>query len=329
MATRSDLTGYAALLGEGFASRIDLLGRILQEAHYPSLGRYKERLLANTIRDYLPRSVEVGTGFVLFPHEDHQPPGGVEHHDPLNRCTFTLSRQCDIIVFDSNSIPLVFRDEDFVVVRPESVRAVIEVKGSLTIKETQKLLESFVDFGRKWRNTQLFYKSHYQALTPYPALFAMAWKIKERSDGRRVTTPSKIRDSIADYYAKNLDEKELDGLPLLRHLFIYDESEISGRLGNDDLENVLPMNFGWCSADGRFKRFKENGEVYRDKDRTIASLLAALHLVANQDYFNAFFSYTDETRDDKLLPYDHYGISWAWKNIASTKERTFNADKVY
>jgi hypothetical protein len=126
---RSDLTGYAALLGESFSTRVDLLERVIRGSHYPSLGRYKERLLARLIREYIPRSCEVGTGFVLFPHEDDSPAGGEQYHDPLNQSAFAISRQCDLIVFDSNSVPPVFRDEDFVVVRPEAVRGIIEVKG--------------------------------------------------------------------------------------------------------------------------------------------------------------------------------------------------------
>jgi hypothetical protein len=34
-----DLTGYAALLGESLSSRVELLDRLLGDAHYPSLGR--------------------------------------------------------------------------------------------------------------------------------------------------------------------------------------------------------------------------------------------------------------------------------------------------
>jgi hypothetical protein len=132
--SRTDLTGYAALFGESLSSKVDLLGRLIGDAHYPSLGRYKERLLADAIRGFLPRAVEVGTGFVLFPHADPNPPGGPDFHDPLNQSAYSISRQCDILVYDSTRYPVVFRDGDFVVIRPEAVRAVIEVKGSLSIQ---------------------------------------------------------------------------------------------------------------------------------------------------------------------------------------------------
>lgn len=306
---RSDLAGFAALLGESFRSRIDLLERVIERAHYPSLGRYKERLLAQLIRDYIPTRYEVGTGFVLFPHEDFSPPGGLENHDPLNKSAFTVSRQCDILVVDSSTVPPVFRDGDFLVVRPEAVIAVVEVKGSLTGRGTSSILKSFSDFGQKWRNTQLFYKDHNQPLTPVPGLFAMAWSIK-KCKGKPETNPTKERERIAEYYRKTLDITKLNGLPLLDKLYIYNECEIgrSGWVEDWDAEELRVWD-GWASSDGRFIRFA-NQTPFRDSDRTIASLLAAIHWHVNSgESFNRFFSYMEETRDPNLVPYDHTGFS--------------------
>lgn len=314
MSARSDLTGFAALLGEGFAARIDLLTQIIQDAHYPSLGSYKERLLSETIRNYLPRSVEVGTGFVLFPHDDKSPPGGNENHDPQNQSAFSVSRQCDILVFDSATYPPVFRDGDFVVLRPESVKAVIEVKGSLNIAETRSLVDSFIDFGRKWRSTQEFYRLHHQKLTRAPELAAMAWSISKRKTGRLDTNPTKIREQIAKRYAEAVSKDELDYFPLLGHLMIYSEAEISLVYGNDQ-STVEPTHLGWHTRDGCFHRFAKDGSVYRDKDRTIASLLASLHIATGWNTFNRFFSYTDETRDHRLHHYQHSGFTWCWHNL--------------
>lgn len=327
MADRIDLTGFAALLGESFASRIDLLAKVLRDAHFPSLGTYKERLLAETIRRYLPGSVEVGTGFVLFPCEDTSPPGGEKNDERHNKSAFTLSRQCDILIFDSTSFPPVFRDGDFVVLRPEAVKAVIEVKGALSLKEAKHLIDSFVDFGHKWKTTQLFYKSRSQALTSYPYLLGMAWDLARRKDGRPQTNPRKVREFIAAEYAKRLSIDELVGFPLLSQLLIYNEAEITSHFGSDD-GSVTPWNFGWTSTDGRFRRFAANGSTYRDKDRTIAALLSRLHIATQWSHYNRFFSFTDEIRTDALHPYSHYGTSWAWRDVMSVKNGMFNAGTV-
>lgn len=159
--TSADLTGYAALFGESLTSKVDLLGRLIGGSHYPSLGQYKERLLADAIRDFLPRTVEVGTGFVMFPHADMNPPAGGQFYDPLNHSAFSMSRQCDILVYDIAKYPAIFRDRDFVVIRPEAVRAAIEVKGSLNRREVLSALTSCHDFANKWRITQLFYRDQY------------------------------------------------------------------------------------------------------------------------------------------------------------------------
>jgi hypothetical protein len=319
----SDLTGFAALLGESFSARVDLLSQVLQDAHYPSIGTYKERLLAETIRNYLPKSLSVGTGFVMFPHSDATPRAG-EHFDRLNKSAFTVSRQCDILVFDGENFPPVFRDGDFVVLRPEAVKAVIEVKGSISIPETRRLVDSCIDFGRKWRTTQIFYREHHQALADAPTLLAMCWSTAKRSDGRSTTDPVRIRGEISKLYRANVDQSELDGFPLLDNLYIYGEAEISCVLGSDK-SPMDGMHFGWFSSDGRFKRFDAAGNVYRDKDRTIAALLACLHVTMGLEKFNRFFSYPDETRDDKVLPYKHYGFDWTWRNVKGSKDKPFNS----
>jgi hypothetical protein len=299
---RTDLTGYAALYGESFSSRIDLVEKIIGGAHYPSIGHYKERLLAKAIRDYLPKAFEVGTGFVLFPHEDENPPGGVENHDALNKSAFSLSRQCDILVYDAHSIPPVFKDEEFVIVRPEAVIAVIEVKGSLSLKETRDILESSNDFGMKWQRTQTFYNGlHVPSLKP-PVLMAMAWKIKSSS-------PTKIRECIGKFY-KEFPKRPV--YPILDTLLIYNECEISFTYVGDSETGHTIWRDGWYSRDGRFTRFNEQKKPYRDKDRTVASLLARLQLVTGEENFNRFFSYMDETNKDDLISYEHRGFTPVW-----------------
>jgi hypothetical protein len=321
---RTDLTGYAALLGESLSSKVGLLERILRNAHYPSLGQYKERLLADTIKDFLPRTVEVGTGFVMFPHADETPPGGPEMHDPLNQSAYSISRQCDILVYDVARFPPIFRDRDFVVVRPEAVRAVIEVKGALSLNETVDVLDSFHDFASKWRATQLFYLEHHQSTALAPGLFVMAWDMKRNKNGRPITSPASVREKIASYYSTKVRKSEVDGYPFLQKLLIYNEADIFSVHGGE-LGEVPKINFGWTSVDGRFARFDKDGKPFRDKDRTIASLLSSLHWIVNRDDFNRFFSYVDEVKNPHLLPYEHAGTSWAWTDMGTSEVRKFNA----
>jgi hypothetical protein len=326
---RSDLTGFAALLGESLSARVDLLGRLLQSVHYPSLGQYKERLLADTVRGYLPSSVQVGSGFVLFPHTDEAPPAGALH-DPLNQSAFSISRQCDILIYDDARFPPIFRDQDFVVVRPEAVRAVIEVKGAISLAETRKALNAFDDFGRKWRRTQLFYRAHHQPMTDVPGMYVMAWNAQRRQNGSPAITPARIAAEIADFYRRSVSVIEADGYPFLTQLHIHNECEISAIHGvelDESGSDEMVAQFGWLVQDGRFVRIDSHGLPYRDRDRTVASLLASLHTkVVPMEHFNRFFSYADEVRGQDVLGYRHHGITWAYEDLSPEEARQFTAN---
>lgn len=84
---------------------------LIGDKHWPSDGAWKESVLRTVLRSHLPKSLNVGSGFILT--------------------SAGPSTQIDILIYD-DSAPLFFRDGDFVVIPPDSVRAVIEVKTKLT-----------------------------------------------------------------------------------------------------------------------------------------------------------------------------------------------------
>lgn len=118
-AVTRDLTTYASLIGQTFSARLDMLAQVIGDVHHPSLGSYKERLLASTIRDHIPKAFGVGVGFVLFPKErpagNRVPPG----YDELNQSDYEVSKQCDILVYDMAMFPAVFQDGDFAYCDPK------------------------------------------------------------------------------------------------------------------------------------------------------------------------------------------------------------------
>lgn len=91
----------------------DLIGN----ANWGEEGRYKEAILSKTISQFLPSDLKIGTGFILSNHENGQ--DGI------------ISSQLDLIIYDSKT-PVIFREGDFVILTESSVRAVIEVKATLT-----------------------------------------------------------------------------------------------------------------------------------------------------------------------------------------------------
>lgn len=86
--------------------------------HGPSVGTYRENLLQNSLRKHLPERYHVATGFI-----------------------FDLPKQIDILIYDRVDYAPIFREGDLVIVPPESVRAVIEVKTKLTSSSLESALE--------------------------------------------------------------------------------------------------------------------------------------------------------------------------------------------
>lgn len=301
----SDLTSFASLLGNSFSSKIDLLSTLLQNAHYPSIGKYKENLLIKTIREYIPEKYKVATGFVLFVHEATHERSAKEGFDHLNMGSYSVSKQCDILIYDASTIPVVFKDDDFVVLRPESVKAVIEVKSNANKKEVDNILDGFLDFGKQWQKTQKFYENHNQHIIK-PKLFAMCWGLSKGKTGKAVTNGKRIREQVVGYYDKHVDKEDLLGFPVLDSLYVYNDFTVSYMGWSDeDYDNT---RMGWGTSIGRFIRHDSQNKPFVDGDSTISNLLANIHWSLRED-FNRFYSYHSETRDVSVIKYKHHGFT--------------------
>ncbi|MBF7141339.1 MULTISPECIES: DUF6602 domain-containing protein [Pseudomonas] len=96
----------------------DLSARIrLIISHSGTVGTYRENLLQNVLRKNLPERYHVATGFI-----------------------YGCSRQLDVVIYDRLEYAPLFREGDLVVVPPNAVRAVIEVKTGLTANELRESL---------------------------------------------------------------------------------------------------------------------------------------------------------------------------------------------
>lgn len=82
----------------------------IQDRHWLSDGLWKESVLRSVLRRHLPKTLEVGTGFIVTAEG--------------------VSSQIDILIYDTSK-PILFQDGDFVVVTPDLVRAIIEVKTTM------------------------------------------------------------------------------------------------------------------------------------------------------------------------------------------------------
>lgn len=89
------------------------------DRHWGEDGRFKEIILTDILKKHLPENVSIGTGFVV---------------DNDN-----ITSQIDIIIYD-NTLPVMFKNNDFVIVTAESVVAIIEVKSKLTTDKAKEAI---------------------------------------------------------------------------------------------------------------------------------------------------------------------------------------------
>lgn len=107
--------------------------------HNPTTGALAEAVLRQFLQEHLPNGVSVEQGFITSPD------GG-------------LSKQCDILIYDSQRYAPFYRAGEMVVVPAEAVIALIEVKISLNKNgfcDVIKYFQSFGTFGCHFR-TYLF-----------------------------------------------------------------------------------------------------------------------------------------------------------------------------
>ncbi|WP_281862691.1 DUF6602 domain-containing protein [Planomicrobium okeanokoites] len=118
---------HQSINAELLASR-NRVRHFIGTAHNGEDGRYKEILLMNYLKKVLPSNVSVGTGFVSG--EDG------------------ITKQIDIIIYNHN-IPTLFSEGDFVIVLPESVIGIIEVKTKLNISDLIEAIQTSHENGVK------------------------------------------------------------------------------------------------------------------------------------------------------------------------------------
>lgn len=117
--------------------------------HWPEDGRYKENIFISVLKKVLPSSYNIGSGFVV----KRKPFSSDEHES---------SKQIDVIIYDSTS-PILFKQDDFVIVTPEAVEGIIEVKTNLENSSPHEVINKmhdqgeFIVKGRKDRGHKLLF----------------------------------------------------------------------------------------------------------------------------------------------------------------------------
>lgn len=190
---------------KSLSSEIDALKNrvrdLIDDAHWLTDGEWKESVLRTMLRRYLPANIGVGRGFVVRPD--------------------SCSRQIDILLYDTAK-PVLYRDGDLVMVTPDAVEGIIEVKATLSdLDETFNHIAKNAEFAQRGRSPaspletlpEIFvgvfsYEWHYSEQRVQSVLRALQ-RSAER-DANRVINHLSLGDRLFIHYWRFRPELQLD-----------------------------------------------------------------------------------------------------------------------
>lgn len=150
--SREELIKRSAEQTEELIATMNRLSNWIEDAHQPSAGSYLESLISSHLRRRLPNRFSVSTGFL----------SSIEGVDDDSFERF-ISNQFDILVWDSHTYPPLFRNDDFVIIMPQSCYAIIEVTNTLNSKKLQEDIQ-------KMDSCFYWYGCHRQRFNPFTAI---------------------------------------------------------------------------------------------------------------------------------------------------------------
>jgi hypothetical protein len=193
------LNDFQTQLSESFYSKIYLLEKIIGDNHWLTSGTFKEKVLINFLNQNLPRRYLAKSGFVIFPKQRIFKEKTPKDYDSLNSSAYDLSKQIDILIFDTIESCPVYEDENIVILSPEAVKEIIEVKGTLNSKHFNEALNLFVDFKNKWLDYKTFSREHLMENSlGVPNIYLYAWEFKKNRKGQREISGKNIRNKLAE-----------------------------------------------------------------------------------------------------------------------------------
>lgn len=161
-------------------------------SHRGEDGRYIESLIKEYLKRYLPKDLEVLTGFILRPAvktglNNKNRKDDIDQH----------STQLDIIIYDSHHYPIFQRFGDSVIVPPEGVVGIISVKKKFNDPDFSNEALALKNAAKLCRYTN---ESKNAVRGPYLAMIAM-----HSIDKKQTPTSKWVFDKIASVYNASED----------------------------------------------------------------------------------------------------------------------------
>ncbi len=214
----------------------------IKGSHWQTDGEWKESVIRAFLRRHLPKSVEIGRGFVLT--DD------------------TTTKQLDVLIYDSTK-PILFQDGDLVFVTPDAVLGVIEVKSSLDNSKLRASLEKLCDNSELIRGKspggKVFGLFSFEDETTNPVETLTIIKDIVAGDGNRIVHCISLGDSNFIRYW-NLDP--IEGNRLLNKWHAYNlPRKAQGYFIHNVIEEICPQSVGENEALWYPKEGKESYKV--------------------------------------------------------------------
>jgi hypothetical protein len=265
------LRNFHASYGAELIAQRHRIEELIGDDHWLSVGNYKESLLRRLFRERMPKSFEVGNGFVALRNGDK----------------IIKSDQIDILIWDSlNSIPL-FRDGEFVVIAPEACLAAIEVKGNLDYRNLRSAIKNLERVTSLIRLVNKMKSANFAA--PFRAVFAFKMENK-------IKWPKYVFESLWKHY--QVGDKD------------YPWSIKDRILGRDGM-NHERSHFPWIEMIGVLDTgFIERQSWFINKT-SIVEVYSAIKSAKNGDAFSALFNGLSRVllAVDRNMEYRNPGIS--------------------
>lgn len=119
------MTEYYSLISIELQIKLAQVRQIIKK-HNPTTGLLTETIVRSFLATYLPKIVSVEQGFIMNEKGE-------------------VSRQCDILIYDSHNYAPLYRVDDVVVVPAVAVVAIIEVKTTITKPIFHSVIDYFQD----------------------------------------------------------------------------------------------------------------------------------------------------------------------------------------
>lgn len=177
-------------------------------------GLFRESLLRSFLSDILPKSLSIDTGFIY----------GFDEYEN--------SKQIDILIWNSHQYSPVYRTKEFVIVPPDSVVAIIEVKSNFNKEDLREGLKNLlsvakldIQFREKWID------ENEDPILPPIGKFLITYKSE--------TSPKTIISIISDYYKSVFESSEYFCNELIPTLQRIDPIRPSQN-DNDKFDRIFP-----------------------------------------------------------------------------------------